>query len=202
MLKSKKKLLPILSLIFVLAAVCLLWFSPAKTSVYADTDEPKQVSLREFQLFNIYTEDSRKEDAFESKYGMLLRFNDVLSDNISKRSGGIKTVNLVDLYGKNIFVDDMPLDCYTDAEMYYYLEEYIWIYIPNFAFSLYRTMSVKEPFVFEDRTIMPFVLYSSANEYGLPYWSDSYIQNTPQHVKFQSIEWNNKGLWYFNPKNG
>lgn len=202
MLKSKKKLLPILSLIFVLAAVCLLWFSPAKTSVYADTDEPKQVSLREFQLFNIYTEDSRKEDAFESKYGMLLRFNDVLSDNISKRSGGIKTVNLVDLYGKNIFVDDMPLDCYTDAEMYYYLEEYIWIYIPNFAFSLYRTMSVKEAFVFEDRTIMPFVLYSSANEYGLPYWSDSYIQNTPQHVKFQSIEWNNKGLWYFNPKNG
>ena len=211
MLKSKKKLLPILSLIFVLAAVCLLWLSPAKTSVYADIDEPKQVSLREFQVFNIYTEDSRKEDAITFKNGMLLRFDDVLSDNLSARNGGIKTVNLVDLYGENIFIDDMPLDFYEGAEIYYYLEEYIWIYIPNFDASVYRTMSVKEPFVFEDRMITPFVLHSKLvttviegyGEISSIVWSRGYMSATqPQNVEFESIEWNNTGHWYFKPKNG
>lgn len=211
MLKSKKKLLPILSLIFVLAAACLLWLSPAKTSVYADNNEPKQVSLREFQLFNIYTEDSRKEDAITSKFGMLLRFDDVLSDNVSKINGGIKTVNLVDLYGENIFIDDMPLTFYDGAEVCYYLEDYVWVYIPNFAFSVYRTMSVKESFVFEDRTITPFVLHSEIvtvdiEGYGNVshiVWNPGYMSaDQPQPVEFQSIEWNNKGFWYFNPKNG
>ena len=201
MLKTKKKLLPILSFIFILTAVFWLWFSPAETSVNADADEPKHVSLREYQQFNIYTEDSRREDMIDSKWGMLLRFNDVLSDNVSKINGGIKTVNLLDLYGKNIFINDMPLDFYDHAEICYYMEDYIWVYIPNLVFSVYRSISVKQPFVFQDRTITPFVLYSSVNEYGFAYWSEQYIQNT-KTVEFKSITWNNKGYRYFNPKNG
>ena len=201
MIKSKKKVLPILLSVLVLSVLCLACFSFKGVNAYADPDKPKQVSLVEFQLFNAYSEDSRREDAVESKYGMLLRFDDVLSDNLSEVNGGIKTVNLIDLYGKNIFINDMPLDFYTNAEVCYYLEGYMWVYIPNFVFSAYRTFSVKEPFVFKDRTITPFVLYSSINEYGFVVWGTEYTQTT-QDVAFRSIMWNNKGYRYFDPKNG
>ena len=201
MIKSKNKLLPILVCGFVLSVLCLIYFSIFDVRVYADSNQPKQVSLIKWEQFNIYTEDSRREDAIESKFGMLLLFDDVLSDNRSEINGGIKTVNLVDLYGKNIFINDMPLDFYTDAEICYYLEGYMWIYIPDFVFSVHRTISVKEPFIFKDRTVMPFKLYSSVNDDGFSYWSTDYIQNT-QNVVFKNIAWNNEGYRYFNPKNG
>lgn len=199
MIKSRNKLLPILVCVFVLSVLYLACFLLNDVRVYADPDDAKQVSLVEWQQFNIYTEDSRKEDANEAKFGILLRFDDVLSDNLSEINGGVKTINLVDVYGKNIFINDMPLDFYSYAEICYYLEEYMWIYIPDL--SVYRTLSVKEPFVFKDRTIMPFELYSALNEYGFPYWDREYNQNK-QSVAFKSITWNNKGYNYFNPKNG
>ena len=199
MIRSTKKLLPISVCVFVLSVLCLVCFSFINVKAYADPDEPERVSLIEWEQFNIYTEDSRREDATEAKFGILLRFSDVLSDNISEINGGLKGVNLVEEYGKNIFVNDMPLDFYSYAEICYYVENYIWVYIPNI--SVYRTLSVKEPFVFMDRTIMPFKLYSSVNAAGYPYWSSEYIQNT-QRVAFKSITWNNKGYRYFNPKNG
>ncbi|MBQ6980541.1 MAG: hypothetical protein IJQ07_07880 [Clostridia bacterium] len=197
MIKSKKKLLPIFVCVFILSVLCLAYFSLVDTRVYADS--PKQVYLVEWPQFNIYTEDSRREDATEAKFGMLLRFDDVLSDNLSEVNGGIKDVNLVEEYGKNIFVNDMPLDFYSYAEICYYVEGYMWIYIPNLSGG-YRKLSVKEPFVFKNRTIMPFTLYSALKD-GFTYWSSEYVQNT-QHVNFKEIAWNNKGYKYFNPKNG
>ena len=141
MLKLKKKLVPILSFVFVLVACCLAWLS--FNSVDARADEPKQVVLSEFQFFNTNSEDSQNVAAVQGKYGMLLRFDDVLSDNRSKVNGGIKTVNLINEYGKYIFINDMPLDFYTDAEVCYYYEEYIWVYIP--FMDNYRKLSVEDP---------------------------------------------------------
>ena len=159
MLRSKKKLLPILSFIFVLAALCLVWLSFSSIKARADAEDVKKVELTEFQFFNALSEDSQNVVMGKGKFGMLLRFSDILSDNVSEVHGGIKTVNLVDKYGQYVFINDMPLTFYTDAEICYYFEDFVWVYIPNM--DIYRKLSVDEEFRFEDRMVQPFALYTA-----------------------------------------
>ena len=205
MLKLKKKLVPILSFIFVLVACCLAWLSFNSVEARAE-DAPKQVVLSEFQFFNAYSEDSQNVTIGQGKFGMLLRFDDVLSDNRSEVNGGIKTVNLLDKYGKNIFINDMPLDFYKYAEVCYYYEEYMWVYIPNM--DSYRKLSVETAFQFEDRIIQPFALYTAiSDQYGFTYtyWTDKaedYLNSKTNEVKFKGIEFNNTGYRYFSPQKG
>jgi hypothetical protein len=95
-------------------------FSLSNVSADAATEEPtvKQAEMIEFQYFNVYSEDSQYIEMGMAKYGLLLRFDEILSDNRSEINGGIKSVNLIDKYGKNILLNDMPLDFYTDAEIW------------------------------------------------------------------------------------
>ncbi len=203
MLKSKKKLLPILSFIFVLAALCLVWLSFSSVKAHADSEELKKVELTEFQFFNALSEDSQNVEIAMGKYGMLLRFSDVLSDNVSEMNGGIKTVNLVEEYGEHIFINDMPLTFYTDAEICYYFEDFVWVYIPHM--DVYRELSVDEEFRFEDRVIQPFAIYMAATAEGYNYWTDdvnAYLTSKTKEVEFKSIEFNNTGYKYFSPQKG
>ena len=170
MFNFKKKLLPIVSFIFGLAVACLAWVSVPAVKASAETDEPKSVSLAEFQFFNAYSENSQNVSMGQGKFGMLLRFDDVLSDNLSEVNGGIKTVNLLEEYGQYILINDMPLDFYTDAEVCYYFEKYVWVYVPNMDF--YRKLSVETAFQFEDRVIQPFALYTATSPEGYNYWTD------------------------------
>ena len=203
MLKLKKKLLPILSFIFVLVACCLTWLSFSSVKAHADAEELKKVELTEFQFFNALSEDSQNVAMGKGKFGMLLRFSDVLSDNITEASGGIKTVNLVDKYGDYVFVNDMPLTFYTDAEICYYFEDYVWVYIPNM--DIYRKLSVEAGFQFEDRMIQPLALYMAATVEGYNYWTDdvnAYLTSKTKEVEFKGIEFNNTGYRYFSPQKG
>ena len=97
MIKAKKRLLPIVSFAVGLAAVCLGGLSLQSVEASAAAEEPalKQVELSSFHYFNTYSEDSQNISMGMAKYGMLLRFDDVLSDDSSEVSGGIKKVNLV-----------------------------------------------------------------------------------------------------------
>ena len=203
MLKSKKKLLPIISFIFILAALCLMGLSFAGVKARAE-EAPKKVELTEFNFFNAYSEDSNNVEIGMGKFGMLLRFSDVLSDNRSELNGGLKSVNLVDDYGQYIFINDMPLTFYTDAEVCYYFEDYMWVYIPNMA--IYRKLSVDTEFQFADRMIQPFALYTAIDpNVGVAYWTDSaeaYLNTKVREVEFKKIEFNNTGYKYFSPKKG
>lgn len=205
LLDFKKKTLLVLFFVLIFGILFSINFSFASNKAYAN-EEPKQVSLKEFQYFNIYSEDSSYVVMGMAKFGMLLRFDDVLSDNRSEINGGIKSLNLIEEYGKNIFINDMPLDFYTDAEVSYYFEEYMWVYIPNL--DSYRKISVNEPFVFLDREIKPFALYSAvSNVYGFEYtyWTEdgsAYVNTKTQNVEFKGITFNNVGYRYFSPKNG
>ena len=194
MLKAKKKLVPILSFIFILAAVCLMGISFSGVKAHAEAEETKKVELAEFNFFNAYSEDSNNVTMGMGKFGMLLRFSDVLSDNLSEVSGGLKSVNLVEQYGEYICINDMPLTFYTDAEVCYYYEDYMWVYIPNMA--IYRKLSVDAEFQFEDRMIQPFALYTAIDpNVGVAYWTDSaeaYLATKVQDVEFKKIEFNNK----------
>ena len=132
MVKTKKKLVLIIGFIFALFIFCLGWLTwPNAKKVKADAaEEPKHVSLAEFQFFNAYSEDSQNVAAVMGKYGMLLRFDDILSDNVAEVNGGIKTVNLIDKYGDYVFLNDIPLKEIADAEICYYFEDYMWVYVP------------------------------------------------------------------------
>ena len=204
MIKARKKLVPILS--FMAGLVALLGgfsLQGVKASAAAEETAIKQVTLQNFEYFNIYSEDSQNITMGMAKYGMLLRFDDVLSDDRSEINGGIKALNLVEQYGKNIYVNDMPLTFYKGAEVCYYFEEYMWIYIPNL--DIYRKISVDESFQFEDRMIQPFALYSMYNDYGFSVWTDSadgFLATKTQEVEFKGIMFNNTGYKYFSPKNG
>lgn len=204
MIKARKKLVPILS--FVAGLVALLGgfsLQGVKASAAAEETAIKQVTLQNFEYFNIYSEDSQNITMGMAKYGMLLRFDDVLSDDRSEINGGIKALNLVEQYGKNIYINDMPLTFYKGAEVCYYFEEYMWIYIPNL--DIYRKISVDESFQFEDRMIQPFALYSMYNDYGFSVWTDSadgFLATKTQEVEFKGIMFNNTGYKYFSPKNG
>lgn len=207
MVKSKKKLVLIIGFFFALFAFCLGWISLPNIKAKADEVEgPKNVSLAEFQFFNAYSEDSQNVAAAVAKYGMLLRFDNVLSDNITEANGGIKTVNLIEKYGQYICVNDIPLNYYSDAEICYYFEEYMWVYIP--FMDSYRKLSVNEAFVFEDRTIQPFALYTANVTYDnltYNYWTDDgqeYLNTKTQELEFKEIVYNNIGYKYFAPKNG
>ncbi|MBO5736779.1 MAG: hypothetical protein J6S04_03115 [Clostridia bacterium] len=204
MLKAKKKLAPILSFIFILAAVCLMGLSFSGVKAHAEAEETRKVELAEFDFFNAYSEDSNNVTIGQGKFGMLLRFSDVLSDNLSEINGGLKSVNLVEQYGEFILINDMPLTFYTDAEVCYYYEDYIWVYIPNMA--IYRKLSVDTEFQFEDRIIQPFALYTAIDpNVGVAYWTNSaeaYLETKVQEVAFKKIEFNNTGYKYFSPKKG
>ena len=92
--KIVNKLLPILSFIFLAIALCLgTSFSHIKTNA-EELETPKSVNLTEFHYYNVLSEDSYNVTMGKAKFGMLLRFDDVLSDNRSEINGGIKTVNL------------------------------------------------------------------------------------------------------------
>ncbi|MBE7080610.1 MAG: hypothetical protein E7371_05165 [Clostridiales bacterium] len=203
MFNFKKKLLPIISFIFGVAVAGFAWTSVSAVKASAEADEPKSVSLAEFQYFNEYSEDSQNIAMGQGKFGMLLRFDDVLSDNISEVNGGIKSLNLVGKYGKNILVNDMPIDFYTDAEIRYFFEEYLWVYIPHMDF--YRKLSIETAFQFEDRVLQPFALYTASTPEGYNYWTDDaelYLTTKTQEVEFKKIEFNNTGYKYFSPKKG
>lgn len=206
--KVVKKLLPIIFFIFLVLALRLagLSFSPVKTRA-EELETPKSVSLTEFYFYNALSEDSYNVTMGKAKFGMLLRFDDVLSDNRSEVNGGIKTVNLVDKYAKNIFINDMPLDFYVGAEVYYFYEEYMWVYIPNM--NAYRKLSVNEAFQFQDRMIEPFTLYTALSQesysYGYPIWTldgQAYADTKTHEVELKKIEFNNTGYKYFSPKKG
>lgn len=203
MFNLKKKLLPIISFIFGVAVAGLALTSVSAVKASAEADEAKSVSLAEFQFFNAYSEDSQNVSMGQGKFGMLLRFDDVLSDNISEVNGGIKTVNLLEEYGQYILMNDMPLDFYTDAEVCYYFEKYVWVYVPNMDF--YRKLSVETSFQFEDRVIQPFALYTASTPEGYNYWTDdanAYLETKTQEVELKGIEFNNTGYKYFNPQKG
>lgn len=168
MLRIKKKILPILLFLSVLATSCLLCFTLPGEKAHADSEPIKDVSYIDFTLFNSLSENSTNVEMGMGKFGMLVRFDDVLSDDISEINGGIKNVNLIEEYGKNIKINNLPLDFYTDAEVCYYCEDYLWIFINNI--NNYRIISVDEEFRFLDRMIQPFALYSYY-EYG-PGWTD------------------------------
>lgn len=206
--KIVKKLLPILSFIFLAIALCLASLSFASIKTHAEELEtPNSVSLTEFYFYNALSEDSYNVTMGKAKFGMLLRFDDVLSDNRSEINGGIKTVNLVDKYAQNIFINDMPLDFYVGAEVYYFYEEYMWVYIPNM--NAYRKLSVDKPFQFQDRIIEPFTLYTALSQesysYGYPIWTmdgQAYADTKTHAVELKKIEFNNTGYKYFSPKKG
>lgn len=205
MIKARKKLVPIISLAVGFVAACLGGLALQGVEARADAEEPaiKQVTMQEFLYFNTYSEDSQHIAMGEAKYGMLFRFDDVLSDDRSESNGGIKTLNLLEQYGKNILINDMPLDFYTGAEVCYYFEEYMWVYIPNMDY--YRKISVGEAFQFEDRIIQPFAIYSMYNDYGFNTWTDTYdgfLETKTQEVEFKGIMYNNIGYNYLSPKNG
>ena len=109
MIKARKKLVPIISLAVGFVAACLGGLALQGVEARADAEEPaiKQVTMQEFSYFNTYSEDSQHIAMGEAKYGMLFRFDDVLSDDRSEINGGIKALNLVEQYGKNIYINDM-----------------------------------------------------------------------------------------------
>lgn len=208
MVKAKKKLLLIIGFIFSIFVFCLGWLSWSNVKAKADTaEEPKHVSFAEFQFFNAYSEDSQNVAATVAKYGMLLRFDDVLSDDLAEVNGGIKTVNLIDKYGDYIFLNDIPLNYYSDAEICYYFEDYMWVYVP--FMDNYRKLSVNEAFVFEDRVIEPLAIYTAYVTYDnvsyYNYWTASgeeYLNTKTQELEYKEIVFNNIGYKYFAPKNG
>lgn len=212
MIKSKKKLLPILSLAVGLTALGLgsVSFTGATPAVEAYAEaQPKSVkavNMVEFEQFNIYSEDSSHIEMGEAKFGMLLRFDDVLSDDRTEINGGIKAKNLLAEYGKNILVNDMPIDFYTGAEISYFCEGYLWVFVPSI--DSYRKISVSESFQFEDRIIQPFAIYSSINtDWGFAFteWGNSaeaYLKTKTQKLEYKTITFNNEGYKYFSPKNG
>ena len=224
MLKFKNKFLPLILFLFILATSSLLYLLSFgfKTHAEASESDVKDVYMANYTLFNIYSEDSTNVAMGMGKFGMLIGFDDVLSDTRSKINGGIREVNLIDLYGDNIKINDIPLNFYSYAEVCYFCENYIWIYIPNI--DNYRKISVDEEFTFLDRKIQPFSLYSarniigtywtsSANEHILSIWTnDGTItevnKNTESvgrlinYVDYVGIKFNNVGYQYFSPQDG
>ena len=195
-------------LIFVLSTLCSVCFSFGAEKARADA--PKHVELVEFQQFNINTEDSRNELAINGKYGILLRFAEVLppyergilSDDSAEVNGSLKNVNLADVYSDKILINDLPLSFYSTAELCYYGEDYIWIYV--FNMDIYRKISVKTEFTFLDRIIEPFTLYAKKVS-GFTFWTEDsaeFIATNTYDVNYQKIEYNNIGYKYFHPKNG
>ena len=224
MLKFKNKFLPLILFLFILATSSLLYLLSFgfKTHAEASESDVKDVYMANYTLFNIYSEDSTNVAMGMGKFGMLIGFDDVLSDTRSKINGGIREVNLIDLYGDNIKINDIPLNFYSYAEVCYFCENYIWIYIPNI--DNYRKISVDNKFQFLDRNIQPFSLYSarntigtywtsSANEHILSIWTnDGTItevnKNTKSvgrlinYVDYVGIKFNNVGYQYFSPQDG
>ena len=207
MVKSKKKLVLIIGFIFSIFVFCLGWLSWSNVKAKADeAEEPKHVSLVEFQFFNAYSEDSQNVAAVMGKYGMLLRFDDILSDTVSEVNGGIKTVNLIDKYGDYVFLNDIPLKEIADAEICYYFENYMWVHVP--FMDNYRKFSVNESFVFEDRTIEPFAIYTAYVTYENATYNyftadgQEYLNTKTQELEYKEIVFNNIGYKYFAPKNG